>query len=152
MAHGPPAAYNSMDASPPITAWTLLFLTITEVLLLGVVVVFFVRLRQSEALLSKLQSKQDDLLSKLRFNAQLEQELVSTFEQRQKELADLDASMEERSKDLRRILKQAEQYSRSPQFLREAIQAGRRSGKAPAQMAKELGLSTDEIELILHQK
>jgi uncharacterized protein HemX len=134
-----------------LSNWLLLALSVTEVMLLGVVIFFFMRLKQSEAILSQLQSKQDDLLNKLRFNAQLEQELVSTFQQRQAELIDLDAKIEERAKDLRRIIKQAEQYSRSPQFLREVILTGWRSGKSASDLARSTGLSVDEVELIIGQ-
>ncbi|EGJ48487.1 hypothetical protein V6C53_05960 [Desulfocurvibacter africanus] len=134
-----------------LSNWLLLALSVTEVMLLGVVIFFFMRLKQSEAILSQLQSKQDDLLNKLRFNAQLEQELVSTFQHRQAELIDLDAKIEERAKDLRRIIKQAEQYSRSPQFLREVILTGWRSGKSASELARSTGLSVDEVELIIGQ-
>lgn len=134
-----------------LSNWLLFALSVTEVMLLGVVIFFFMRLKQSEAILSQLQSKQDDLLNKLRFNAQLEQELVSTFQQRQAELIDLDAKIEERAKDLRRIIKQAEQYSRSPQFLREVILTGWRSGKSTAELARTAGLTVDEVELIIGQ-
>lgn len=132
-----------------LSNWLLLALSVTEVMLLGVVVFFFMRLRQSEAVLSQLQSKQDDLLNKLRFNAQLEQELVSTFQQRQSELIELDAKIEERAKDLRRIIKQAEQYSRSPQFMREVVLTGWRSGKSAPELARAAGLTVDEVELII---
>jgi len=132
-----------------LSNWLLLALSVTEVMLLGVVVFFFMRLRQSEAVLSQLQSKQDDLLNKLRFNAQLEQELVSTFQQRQSELIELDAKIEERAKDLRRIIKQAEQYSRSPQFMREVVLSGWRSGKSAPELARAAGLTVDEVELII---
>ena len=137
-----------------MTSSSLLLLTMSlvEVALLAVVVFFFWRLRKSEAVLSQLQSKQDDLLNKLRFNAQLEQELVSTFEQRQAELAELDARIEERAKDLRRIIKQAEEYTRSPQFLRQVVVSGHRSGKSPAELARATGLSLDEVELIIARK
>lgn len=124
-------------------------LSVTELILLAVVIFFFWRLRRSEAVLSSLQSKQDDLLNKLRFNAQLEQELVSTFQQRQQELLDLDTRIEERAKDLRRIIRQAEQLSNSPQMIREAVLAGHRDGKSPSELAQTTGLSQEEIELII---
>lgn len=132
-----------------IPSWLLAALSLTEVLLLGVVLLFFWRLKQSEAVLAALQNKQDELLNKLRFNAQLEQELVSTFQERQAQFIDLDAKIEERATELKRIIRQAEQYLRSPQFLREAILSGHRSGKTPAELAKDMGLSVDEVELIL---
>lgn len=134
-----------------LSNWLLLALSVTEVMLLGVVVFFFMRLKQSEAVLSQLQSKQDDLLNKLRFNAQLEQELVSTFQHRQSELIELDAKIEERAKDLRRIIKQAEQYSRSPQFMREVVLTGWRGGKSAIELARSSGLTVDEVELIISQ-
>lgn len=125
------------------------FLSVTEVMLLVVVIFFFWRLRRSEAVLSALQSKQDELLNKLRFNAQLEQELVTTFEQRQQELMDLDTRIEERAKDLRRIIRQAEQMANSPQMLRETVLAGHRNGKSSQELAQSTGLSQDEVELII---
>lgn len=127
----------------------LLLMSLVEVLLLGAVLFFFARLRKSEAVLASLQSKQEELLAKLRFNAQLEQELVGSFQDRQKELMDLDARLEERARELGRIIRQAEEYQRSPQFLREAILKGRRAGRSAAELSRELGLSVDEVELII---
>jgi len=130
----------------------LLFLvSLTELLLLVVVLVFFMRLKRSEALLGMLQEKQESLLRNLHFNAELEQELVSTFEKRQSELGQLNTALEGRIQEVKRLLKQTEQVSRSPHFLREVILSGRRQGKSIPELANSTGLSVDEVELILDQ-
>ena len=54
--------------------------------------------------------------------------------------------------ELRRLLEQAEGISRSPQFLREIILNGRRKGLSSRQIARNAGLSVDEVELILAQE
>ncbi|NJB67054.1 uncharacterized protein HemX [Desulfobaculum xiamenense] len=133
------------------TLTLLLIMSITEFLLLGLLLVFFLRLRRSESALNTLQQKQESILAKLHFNAELEQELVSTFAKRQSELSQLDNLLEERAKDLRKLVRQAEEISRSPQFLREVIISGRRKGKSPQALALTTGLSVDEVELILEQ-
>ncbi|MBU1003335.1 MAG: hypothetical protein KKE73_12555 [Proteobacteria bacterium] len=130
----------------------LLFLvSLTELLLLVVVLFFFMRLRRSESLLNSLQEKQESLLRNLHFNAELEQELVSTFEKRQTELGRLNSALEERILEVKRLLQQTEQVSRSPHFLREVILSGRRQGKSVPELASSTGLSVDEVELILDQ-
>ncbi len=98
-----------------------------------------------------LQSRQQEFINKLQFNAQLENELVNTFEKRQEELSRLDQQLEEKSKKLEKIIKQAQEFSKSPQFLRQIILTGHRSGKSPSQLAKSTGLSIDEVELIIDQ-
>jgi uncharacterized protein HemX len=133
------------------TDWLLLALSITEILLLLLVVFFFLRLRQSEAVLSKLRAKQEELLNKLRFNAQLEQEIVSSFEQRQNELSHLDQQLEARAADMKRLLKQAEEVCKSPQFLREIVVSGCKRGKSSQELARATGLSLEEVELIIEQ-
>ncbi len=75
-----------------------------------------------------------------------------SFAQRQAELRDLDAKLEARAQDLRRLLEQAEGISRSPRFLREIILNGRKKGLSPRQIANNAGLSLDEVELILAQE
>lgn len=129
----------------------LFIVSLTELLLLVVVLVFFLRLRRSETLLNTLQEKQESLLRKLHFNAELEQELVSSFEQRQDVLSSLNERLESRAAELEKLLKQAEQVCRSPRFLRELIISGRRQGKSPQALAISTGLSVDEVELILEQ-
>jgi hypothetical protein len=136
-----------------MTGYSLLvtFLTVCELLLLLLVVLFFSRLRRSEELLAKLQKNQDTLLKKLDFNARLEHELVSSFQNRQAELAELDQKLEERRTELMRLVKKAEEYTRSPDFLRQIIVNGSRRGQSPQALAKATGLALDEVELILAQ-
>lgn len=128
-----------------------IFLTVCELALLLLVVLFFSRLRRSEDLLAKLQKNQDALLSKLDFNAKLEQELVGSFTRRQAELAELDQKLEQRRDDLEKLVKKAQEFSRSPDFLRQIIVNGSRRGQSPLALAKATGLSLDEVELILVQ-
>ena len=77
---------------------------------------------------------------------------MATFAQRQAELRELDEKLSERVTELRRLLEQAEGISRSPQFLREIILNGRRKGLSSRQIARNAGLSVDEVELILAQE
>jgi uncharacterized protein HemX len=134
-----------------ITALLLLALTVTELALLFVVIIFYLRLRKSETLIARMQTKQEEFLNKLRANAQLEQELVDSFERRQDELSRLDGQLTERVVVLNKLLKQADEYARSPQFLRQVIISGNRQGKSPKELAKTTGLSVDEVELIIDQ-
>lgn len=125
--------------------------TFLELLLLGGALVFYRRLRHSESLLNTLQDNQQSLLARIEMNARLEREIVATFAQRQAELRELDGKLEARARDLRRLLEQAEGITRSPQFLREIILNGRRKGLSSRQIARNAGLSVDEVELILAQ-
>ena len=134
-----------------VSLWLIIFVSVVEVALLGVLLVFFLRLRRSEALLNRLQANQTQLLERLHQNAELEQELVATFAQRQEQLRHLDQRLEERAQALRRLLEQAEGISRSPQFLREVILNGHRKGRSLDQITRSTGLSVDEVELILAQ-
>lgn len=127
----------------------LLAVTAAELLLLILVLVFFLRLRRSEQILSALQANQDDLLDRMLRNAELEQEMVATFAQRQEQLAQLNARMEDRIASLRRLMDQAEGITRSPHFLREVILNCRRKGQSVEEIARKTGLARDEIELIL---
>lgn len=129
----------------------LLVASLVEVALLLVVVAFFSRLRRSEELLAKLQDKQDDLLTRLRANAQLEQELVATFAHRQEELSRLDGLLAAKATELRKLLEQAQSVCRSPDFLREVVAAGLKAGKSPLELAKATGLSLDEVELLMER-
>ena len=128
-----------------------IFLTVCELALLLLVVLFFSRLRRSEDLLAKLQKNQESLLSKLDFNAKLDQELVGSFARRQAELAELDQKLEQRRAELEKLVKKAQEFSRSPDFLRQIIVNGSRRGQSPLALAKATGLSLDEVELILAQ-
>ena len=134
-----------------ISALLLLSLTVTELVLLFVVIAFYLRLRRSEALIARMQAKQEEFLVKLRANAQLEQELVDSFERRQDELSRLDTQLSERVFILNKLLKQADEYAKSPQFLRQVIISGHRQGKSVAELAKATGVSADEVELIIDQ-
>ena len=119
--------------------------------LIVMVLLFFARLKRSEALLSRLQASQEQLLERMYDNAELEQELVASFSSRQDELRQLNLRLEERAVALQRLLDQAEGISRSPQFLRELIITGKKKGRTSSQLAKATGLSLDEVELILAQ-
>ncbi len=134
-----------------ITALLLLALTVTELVLLFVVIAFYLRLRKSEALIARLQTKQEEFLNKLRANAQLEQELVDSFESRQNELARLDTLLADRVIALNKLLKQADEFAKSPQFLRQVIITGHRQGKSIKELSRATGLSADEVELIIDQ-
>lgn len=129
----------------------LLVVSLTEIVLLAVVVGFFFRLRRSQAVLDTLQQRQETLLSKLHFNTELEQELVSSFAKRQAELADLEQQLSARADELRRLVEQAEKAARSPRLMREIIISGNREGKSSQALALATGLSVDEVELILEQ-
>ncbi len=129
----------------------ILFLTVSELALVALVVLFFSRLRRSEGLLHAMQRSQEQLLEKLRVNAQLEQELVSSFKRRQTELLELDEKLEQRRKELEKLLRQAREISSSPQFLRQVIVNGHRKGQSVDALAASTGLSPDEVRLILEQ-
>lgn len=98
-----------------------------------------------------LQDNQANLLQRIETNARLEREIVESFGQRQHELEELNTKLEDRAQTLRRLLEQAEGISRSPQFLREIILNGRKKGLSAKQIARNAGLSIDEVELILAQ-
>ena len=135
-----------------LSFWMIVLFTLAEMALLGAVLFFFVRLKRSENLLTELQANQEKLLLRLHQNAELEQELVATFAQRQVELRTLDQRLEDRAETLRRLLEQAEGIVRSPQFLRELILNGRKKGLNAQKIALSAGLSVDEVELILAQE
>lgn len=134
-----------------IMFFALLAVSVLELAILIGVIYYFLRLRKSERLLDTLQDNQQNLLARIEMNARLEKEIVSTFAQRQSELSSLDEKLEERVQVLRRLLEQAEGISRSPQFLREVILNGRRKGLSSQQIARNAGLSVDEVDLILAQ-
>lgn len=131
--------------------WILILTSTIEIILLATVVVLFTRLRRSEALLNQLKQDQKGLLDKLQFNAQLEKELVSSFNQRQSELSALDQKLRARTQELNRLVKKAEAYSQSPRFLKEIILSGYNSGESINSLSRSTGLSKDEIDLILEQ-
>lgn len=129
----------------------IVFLSLTELALLGVLLVFFWRLRKSEALLSELQARQEEFVRKLQFNAKLEDELMQTFARRQTELAKLDTELEEQCKRLNKLLDQAKGLCRSPQFLRQLVVAGHKEGKSAKALAQATGLPVEDVELIIDQ-
>ncbi len=133
-----------------LSFWALIFVTAAELFLLAILALFFSRLRRSEDTLNQLQANHEKLLARLHFNAELEQELVASFAQRQEELRGLDSRLEQRAADLRKLVEQAEGISRSPYFLRELIMNGRRKGRTVEQLARATGLSVDEVDLIIN--
>ena len=131
--------------------WTILGLSLIEVVLLGIVAVLFTRLRRSEDLLARLTDSQKELMDKLDFSEKLEKELVDSFSQRQSELQLLEQKLRFRAEEMKKLLDQAESFSRSPAFLRQTLLAGHARGKSVQDLARATGLATDEIELILEQ-
>lgn len=131
--------------------WMLLFLSLVELILFLLLLKFFNRLRRSEDLLTKLQAGQDSLLDKLRLNAELEQDLMLSFSERQEELQSLNTKLEDRAQEISELLAQAEAVSRSPRFLRELILSGAKKGRNAEQLARSTGLSIDEVRLIMEQ-
>lgn len=134
-----------------IPYWILAGSTLIEVLLLLLAAVFFVKLKKSESLMHTLQDRQQEFLRKLDFNARLEKEIVSSFASRQEELAALEEKLQYRAEEMRRLLEQAETFTKSPQFLRQTILSGFKRGHSIQALAQSTGLSEDEVELILDQ-
>jgi len=129
----------------------LLCSSVLELIILGGVLFFYLRLKKSESLMHMLQDNQSKLLARIETNARLEREVVDSFAQRQIELEELNTKLEDRAQALRRLLEQAEGITRSPQFLREIILNGRKKGYSAQQIARNAGLSVDEVKLILAQ-
>lgn len=125
--------------------------SVLELIILAGVLFFYYRLRKSESLMRMLQDNQTKLLARIETNARLEREVVESFSQRQIELEELNTKLEDRAQSLRRLLEQAEGITRSPQFLREIILNGRKKGLSAQQIARNAGLSVDEVRLILAQ-
>ena len=132
-----------------LSYWILICASAAEFLFLVILFWFFSRLKRSEALLNKLQANQERLLAKLDINAQLEQELMESFDERQQELMQLEAHLEERVRELKRLLSEAQGVTRSPGLLREIINQGYKAGRSKAELAKSTNLSIDEVSLIL---
>ncbi len=137
--------------NPDLSYWILAASTAVELLLMVLACIFYVKLKKSELLVRALQDKQQEFLQKLDFNARLEKEIVETFAKRQEELALLEDKLHQRSTEMRRLLEQAENFTKSPQFLRQTILSGFRRGQSPQALAQATGLSVDEVELILDQ-
>lgn len=151
-----------------MTPWLLVGLTLTECVLLLAVLLVFKRLRRSEALLEQLQQRQQQFVAKLAFSAELEQELVATFEQRQQELARLDEQLAQRSRELEELLARAERAAPSGGNARQPVRnagqpvrdsgqpdtrrivvEGHKRGLSPRTLAQAAGVSVEEVELIL---
>jgi uncharacterized protein HemX len=137
--------------NPEISYWILTVSTVVEILLLVLALFFFLKLKKSELLVRGLQDRQQEFLNRLDANARLEKDIVSTFAKRQEELAALEEKLRHRSMELRRLLEQAENFTKSPQFLRQIILSGSKRGQSAQAMAQATGLSVDEVELILDQ-
>ncbi len=133
--------------------WLLIGLTVTEFVLLAVVLLFFRRLKRSENLLDALQQRQQQFVAKLSFSAELEQELVATFEERQKELAQLERKLVQRADELKKLLERAEKLpNRSqPQDPRQIVLDGYKRGLPLMALVQTSGLSMEEVELVLMQ-
>lgn len=134
-----------------MSTWFLVLLSVLELVLIGLVLVFFGRLKRSEGAMQALQQSQKDLLTKLHFNTELEQELVASFAERQAELGKLEEQLAAREAALKDLLARAEEMSRSPELMRRMILEGHRQGKKVGELARATGLSRDEVELILMQ-
>jgi hypothetical protein len=131
--------------------WILLVLTGSELVMLILVVGFFSRLRKSEESLAALQTNHIEMMGKLQKSALLEQELLDSFEHRQRELIRLEDKLEARSRELSSLVKLAEDTSRSPDFLRQVVLTGHKKGQTAKALAKSTGLSQDEVTLIISQ-
>lgn len=137
--------------NPNISYWILAASTLVEIVLLILALIFFLKLRKSEMLVRTLQDRQSEFLKKLDMNTRLEQEIISTFAKRQEELTLLEEKLRNRATEMRRLLEQAENFTKSPQFLRQTILSGYRRGQSAQALAQATGLSVDEVELILDQ-
>lgn len=132
--------------------WFLLLISFIEILLLIVIVVLFIKLRRSEDLIQQLKQNHSDLMQKLEFNAQLEKELVSSFNERQEALRELDQQLRSREQDLKKLLQEADNFAKSPKFARKVILDGHARGASTEALAKKTGLSIEEVEWIIEQK
>lgn len=135
--------------SDSIAPWLLIGLTATEFILLLAVLLFFKRLKRSESLLEQLQQKQEQFVAKLSFSAELEQELVASFEERQQELLRLDQRLEQRARDLEALLERSDRIPRKPESPRQIVLNGHKRGLSVRALAQAAGISIDEVELIL---
>ena len=137
--------------NPEISYWILAASTVMEALFIVLAVFFYTRLKKSELLVRSLQDRQDEFLQKLDMNARLEKEIIGTFTKRQEELTALEEKLHYRAVEMRRLLEQAENFTKSPQFLRQTILSGFKRGQSAEALAQSTGLSVDEVELILDQ-
>lgn len=131
--------------------WILIGVSGLEIALLATVAILFIRVKRSEAGLLRMREKQEALLDNLKRNAELEQELVNSFAQRQEELARLDAKLQDKVKELRRLLDHAENMATSPQLVKNVILSGQAQGDSVAALAHKTGLSEEEVEWVIEQ-
>ncbi len=132
--------------------WILTILSFLELILLMAFFIIFSRLKKSEALMLKLKQCQKDLMDKLAFNAQLEKELIRSFEERQRELSILDSKLQIKIEEAKRLLSQLEKMTSSPKLLKEIIIKGYKKGESIVSLSNRTGLSIEEIEWILEQE
>jgi hypothetical protein len=137
--------------NPQISYWILVASTFIEILLIVLAFFFYRKLKKSELLVRSLQDRQEEFLQKLDINARLEKEIIGTFTKRQEELTALEEKLHYRAVEMRRLLEQAENFTKSPQFLRQTILSGFKRGQSAEALAQSTGLSVDEVELILDQ-
>jgi hypothetical protein len=137
--------------NPQISHWILTASTLMEILLIVLAFFFYSKLKKSELLVRSLQDRQEEFLQKLDMNARLENEIIGTFTKRQEELTALEEKLHYRALEMRRLLEQAENFTKSPQFLRQTILSGFKRGQSAEALAQATGLSVDEVELILDQ-
>jgi hypothetical protein len=137
--------------NPQISYWILTASTLMEILLIVLAFFFYRKLKKSELLVRSLQDRQEEFLQKLDMNARLEKEIIGTFTKRQEELTALEEKLHYRAVEMRRLLEQAENFTKSPQFLRQTILSGFKRGQSAEALAQSTGLSVDEVELILDQ-
>ncbi|ACU91536.1 hypothetical protein [Desulfomicrobium baculatum] len=137
--------------NPQISYWILTASTLMEILLIVLAFFFYSKLKKSELLVRSLQDRQEEFLQKLDMNARLEKEIIGTFTKRQEELTALEEKLHYRAVEMRRLLEQAENFTKSPQFLRQTILSGFKRGQSAEALAQSTGLSVDEVELILDQ-
>lgn len=137
--------------NPSYSHWILAASTVVELVLLGLAIVFFGKLKKSEALVQSLQDRQQEFLARLETSARLEKEMISSFAERQEELIVLEEKLRLRATEMRRLLEQADNFTKSPQFLRQIILSGFSRGQSPEALARATGLSVDEVELIIDQ-
>lgn len=131
--------------------WTILGTTAIELVLLLVLIGLILRVRRSERFMAQLRQNQQELLEKIEYNARLEQELVTSFNERQEQLRKLDQRLSKRTEELNKLLNQAEKYCQSPQLIRQIILSGYKKGETPAELASKTELSVEEVEWIIEQ-
>jgi low affinity Fe/Cu permease len=135
-----------------ISDWILIISSVVEIVLLVIIIIIFQRLRRSEDLIFRLRQSQKELLDKLTFNAQIEKEIIKSFEERQRELTILDAKLSKKVQEIDHLIKQIKEFSSSPKVLKEIILKGYKRGESVESLSKRTGLSLEEVEWIIEQE